>query len=253
MWTEHQASHHSAREKWKQRRLGELETAKRDLRTRRGAVHELRHQHYSVMFKGALFHEDGESRFEEEHTGIVVALPPVDSRRRDALKEEHCKLYLAVRAEHAKRQRKAKHAEKEAALASQVPTRPGDMAIKGKTPKGQLIYIWSADKTGELKSGPHVFEVMATPRGLRPPLLEGASESAWRQRCRRETTPERALRKMCTKVQQAAVRARRGETERIVATASAAPPSAATCAQPPSLKQQHQPALADREARASMH
>ena len=58
-------------------------------------------------------------------------------------------------------------------------------------------------------------EVEVTPRRLRPPLDE--SVSAWRRACDRETTPDRALRKMVAKVKKQYAKAARGEHERIVA------------------------------------
>ena len=234
-WAEHQTSHHAAREKWKVRRLGELDAAKDDFRTRRGPLQELRHPRYSETFKGAFFYVDGEERFEEERTGIVVAARPTGGPSPSDLADDRCKLYLSLRAEQAKRQRKVTQAQRKAALAQQVPSRPGDMAIKGKTPLGHLVYAWHPDDKGGQLLGPQAFEVMATPRALRPPLPDGVVESAWKQRCRRETTPERALRKMCQKVKLAAARSQRGQTERIVATATAAHQSATGSPKPQSI------------------
>ena len=186
-WTEHQQVRHGTRQKWKQRRLGELEHAKQDLLTRRSAVQELRHPQYSVVFKGTFFHQDGESRFEEEHTGVVFRSPPVDDRWRDVLKEVNNRLYMGLRGEHAKRQRAAKRAVKEARLSQQVPLEPGEMTVKGKSPTGQLIYTWKADDTDGIQAN-QVFEVLATPRAMRP-ASQGVSESAWKQKNHRETTP----------------------------------------------------------------
>ena len=60
----------------------------------------------------------------------------------------------------------------------------------------RLVYSWEGR------------EVEATPRSLRPPLDESAS--AWRRACDRETTPDRALRKMVAKVKRQCARAARG-------------------------------------------
>ena len=144
-WAEHQTSHHAAREKWKVRKLGELDAAKSDFRTRRGPPQELRHPRYQETFMGAFFHMDGEARFEEERTGIVVAARSRDGFGPSDLADDRCKLYLSLRAEHAMRRRKATQAQRKAALSQQIPLRPGDMAIKGKTPKGQLVYTWHPD------------------------------------------------------------------------------------------------------------
>ena len=53
-----------------------------------------------------------------------------------------------------------------------------------------------------------------TPRRLRPPLDEHAN--TWRRAHDREATPDRALRKMVSKVEKQYAKAARGEHERIV-------------------------------------
>ena len=58
-------------------------------------------------------------------------------------------------------------------------------------------------------------DVEVTPRNLRPTLPEGAPK--WKQNEGRETTPDRALRKMIKKIRQASRKAARGKQQRIVA------------------------------------
>ena len=60
------------------------------------------------------------------------------------------------------------------------------MAVGRTTDAGKLIYAWNN------------VEVEVTPRALR--TLESESQSHWKQARARETTPDRALRKMRRKV-----------------------------------------------------
>ena len=72
---------------------------------------------------------------------------------------------------------------------------------------GKLLYSWSAEQGGRV-------DVVVTPRARRKPLEDGAS--AHRQKLARETTPERALRKMKEKVERLRDKAAKGQHERIV-------------------------------------
>ena len=86
-----------------------------------------------------------------------------------------------------------------------VPKCAGDMAIRGSTKEGKLIYSWGDSERGRV-------EVEATPRKHRAPLADGVS--VFKTKAARETTPERALRKMTAKVQRLKARAAKGQHER---------------------------------------
>ena len=60
--------------------------------------------------------------------------------------------------------------------------KPGDLEVKGRDETGHQWYAWNG------------IEVPVTPRELRPRLIEGAS--AKMQKIARETTPDRAWRKI---------------------------------------------------------
>jgi len=218
-WAEHQSAHNKAQQLRKKRRLEQLHAVQRDVLTRRGPVEELTHSRYTVVFKGTFFYTGDVANFEEEHTGFVATCAAVDKRRRNAVGEERCKLYLTLRAEHAQRRKLTARASAAAAGAVQMPSCPGDLTVRGKTPLGSLAYTWQAVDNHGLPTGP-LLEVTATPRALRPALADGESESAWKQTTVMESTPDRALRKMRKKIQYHVRKSRRGEAQRIVAVAS---------------------------------
>ena len=88
------------------------------------------------------------------------------------------------------------------------------MGVKGSRDDGRLIYTWNTASALDKGVG-DVFEVDVTPRKYRPVLEEAASK--WAHKRARETTPERALRKMKEKIKRSMNKAARGEQERIVA------------------------------------
>ena len=102
-------------------------------------------------------------------------------------------------------------------MESELLTAAGEMAVRRKTDAGKLVYAWND------------LEVEVSPRNLREPLLEG--QSSWKRARARETTPERALRKMKRKVQLRLSRAAKGEHERIVVPVAPAKLAAAGSAQ----------------------
>ena len=83
-----------------------------------------------------------------------------------------------------------------------VPSSVGDLTVRCKTAEGKLTYKWEA------------LEVEVTPRALRAGPCSGAPPSA--QAWRRETTPQRALRKMQDKAKRVAARAKKGKYPPIV-------------------------------------
>ena len=78
----------------------------------------------------------------------------------------------------------------------------GDLTVRCETVEGKLTYIWGA------------LEVEVTPRALRAGPCSGAPPSA--QAWGRETTPQRALRKMKDKAKRVAARAKKGKYPPIV-------------------------------------
>ena len=83
-----------------------------------------------------------------------------------------------------------------------MPSSVGDLTVRCKTAEGKLTYKWGA------------LEVEVTPRALRAGPCSGAPPSA--QAWRRETTPQRALRKMQDKAKRVAARAKKGKYPPIV-------------------------------------
>ena len=86
-----------------------------------------------------------------------------------------------------------------ATAAADVPKTTSDMLVKGKSPDGKLVYAW-----GDLDRGR--VEVEVTPRADRAPVQEQDSE--FKRAGARESTPERALRKMIVKVRRLQLRSR---------------------------------------------
>ena len=121
-------------------------------------------------------------------------------------------LYKAVRAEHVKRKQARVKAERREASKADVPKTTADMAVKGKTPDGKLVYAWGDSDRG-------CIEVPVTPRALRQTDMENAS--VFQRAAARETTPERALRKMTAKLRKVRAKAARGQQERFVVKAPA--------------------------------
>ena len=168
---------------------------------------------------GRIWTEGREVRFQEDGTGfLVTAVMPNLAGFRGGFMERDLLLLKGMSAEHKKARSIARQRAREASLRAIVPVSAGDMAVKRILIDGKLVYCWCAEQGGRA-------EVAVTPRGRRKRLEEGAS--AHRQKLARETTPERALRKMKDKVQKLRAKAAKGQHERIVARALEAPISGA--------------------------
>ena len=174
----------------------------------------LRHAYYKKEFRGHQFEEGNRVTFVEDATSLRVSLevPTKDRATRSTTTWCENHLYNAMRGAHAKASLKKTRAARQEAMKAQLPEVPGDMGVKGKGADGRLAYTWG------------VLEVEVTPRSLRPLVAEG--ESAWKRARARETTPERALRKMTDKVKRRIDKAAKGEHERIVARAASSVPRA---------------------------
>ena len=85
-----------------------------------------------------------------------------------------------------------------------MPQAAGDMTIKCTDASGKKVNVWQGT------------EVRVTPREKQDPLE--ISASAWKDASSRETTPNRALRKMCRKLKTLTDRSARGVQVPIVVT-----------------------------------
>ena len=172
--------------------------------------------------------------FQEDETGIEVKVAvKLDDSLRQQYQKGQEKLYKAMRAEHEKRKNARAKAERRERGKADVPKTTADMAVKCRTPEGKLVYAWGDADKGRV-------EVDVTPRALRKAESEDAS--AYQRNSARETTPERALKKMKAKVQKIRAKAERGQQERIVVKAPA--DSSAQCQQPARIPEEtYAPAL----------
>ena len=186
-----------------------------DALQRPGALQELRPPSaaYAEVFRGRLTEDEHRVTFIQERTWITVVVEK-DALRNNQYKrawevELREKLYLAVRAEHAKAKQRRQAEKKKHLHAEQLPKTARDLEIKKKESNGHLRYAYNG------------FEVLVTPRNHREKHdAEGRDgRAAWRER---EPTPERALRKLRDKIKRSLNKAARGEHEAIVARA---PPS----------------------------
>ncbi len=175
----------------------------------------LRQGEQAKCYIGRVWRSSESWQFQEDGTGIRVSaeLNP-NASLRQSYPQCEAKLYRAMRAEHVKQKQAIAKAAKKKASQGDVPQAASDMAVKGKSPEGKLVYTW-----GDLHRGR--VEVEVTPRADRPPVQEQDSE--FKRAAARESTPERALRKMIAKVRSLHAKAARGEHARIVAKAAAGP------------------------------
>ena len=162
-------------------------------------------------YTGRVWRGDDQWSFQEEGMGIAVTVAAdPDLSARQTYQQRDAKLYRAMRAEYVKLKKAAARAAARDAAKADVPKTASDMAVKCKSPEGKLLYVWGDSNRGHI-------EVPVTPRALRAPEPDDAS--AYRRAAARESTPERALRKMTAKVRKLHAKAARGEQERIVAKA----------------------------------
>ena len=186
-----------------------------DALQRPGALHELRPPSaaYAEVFRGRLAEDEHRVTFIQEGSWIRVVVEKDALRnnqyKRAWEKELEEKLYLAVRAEHAKAKQRRQAEKKKHLQAEQLPKTARDLEVKKKEGTGHLRYAYNG------------FEVLVTPRRHREKRdAEGREgRAAWRDR---ELTPDRALRKLRDKIKRSLNKAARGEHEAIVARA---PPS----------------------------
>ena len=175
-----------------------------DAASRRGHNRTLRQPGFALELGGQQFESLGSCCFKLRDVKCSVSVKTA-GRLRDGdclrflqwLDENLYKSALAMRAK-AKKEGRAMARNKVAQL--QMPTSVGDMRVTGASSEGKLRYAW----------GSTVVDV--TPRRLRAAEVEGTT--AWKLSTHRETTPDRALRKMKEKLQKSS---KKEEAPRIIA------------------------------------
>ena len=102
---------------------------------------ELRRGENSKCFTGRVWITDEQWTFQEEGTGIHLAVE-VNQDLTLHQKYQQCEDMLSktIKAEHVKRKQAAATATKKEATKADVPRTPSDMTVKGKTGEGKLIY-----------------------------------------------------------------------------------------------------------------
>ena len=225
--------------------LSEADNAKRHRKQPPAGFPCTLQQNSRRKFQGQLRMEGNSWHFQEDATGLCVSVPiSSDLQGRQAHAWRDNKLCKAMVAEHARQKKQEQARTRRATASANLPQTVSDLGVVGKTPEGKLTYFWSQhEKLGRV-------EVVVTPRSLRPTLQECASKH--KQASARETTPQRALRKMKLKVQRLYAKAAKGERQRIIAKVpeALAPAAAADClradeAYAPALRTLREPAMLD--------
>ena len=207
-WQEQQQMHAAVSRRARRRKERASRVALQDTLKRPGAIVMLKHPRYKQTFQGRLQEEGCKATFVEEGSWISVTVEvPVRLKEtaRAASSWRDAQLYNALRGEHAKANRQAAVAARKTATADQLPKVPGDLEVKGRRGTGHLLYAWNG------------VEVAATPREHRPALPEHAS--AWLRASARETTHDRALRKLTRRVKMVLRKAALGKPQAIVVRA----------------------------------
>ena len=223
-WEEKQRRDQEVKNLGKRRQAERLHLVNLDDKHRNTALEHLKHPNYKQVFVGRFSVHGGRVTFVEEGTWISVSVDAPSQAKSmhgaDVPKARGKQLYVALRAAHSKNHAKAEGAQRQSKLQSQIPKQPGDMAVKASRDDGRLVYTWNTASPLQGNTG-ELFEVNVTPRRHRPALE--ADASGWAQTRARETTPDRALRKMREKIKRSLDKAARGEHERIVAVCERAP------------------------------
>ena len=171
----------------------------------------LRQGEQGKSYAGRVWRSDDQWDFQEDVTGIEVTVKAnADLSIRQIYQQCEGRLYRAMRAEYVKQKQTATKAARKEAMKADGPQTISDLAVKGRTPTGKLLYAWGSMERGRV-------EVEVTPRKHRAAPHEEGSE--FQRAASRESTPERALRKMKAKVLKVQAKAALGQQERIVAKA----------------------------------
>ena len=205
-YAEEQSNTRRAQRVAKHARRQALAAARGDAESRPGSVCNLGPPRaaYKEVFRGRLVVDGHRFTFIEEDTWFEVTVEEEKrTGKRDTEQRRNEKLYLALRAAHAKARRQSCAQAKRRGFELQLPQTTGELEVKRRESTGHLVYAFNN------------FEAPVTPRKLRDTPHE--EQSRWSQARRRESTPDRALRKLREKIKRSLNKATRGEHEAIVA------------------------------------
>ena len=150
--------------------------------------------------------------FQEDGTGITVGAElsklSMDESMRSTYPQLEAKLYRAMRTEHMKRKSANRKAAKAKASREDIPMTVVDLRIRGTNRDGKMVFTWGDPKRG-------VIQVEVTPRESNE--MQEEEDSEHNGAAIRESTPERALRKMQKKIRNLHAKQARGEYSRIAA------------------------------------
>ena len=181
------------------------------------AVQESRRPRNDIteVFKGQMRETDVEVTFKEEHTWLRVAVQKATLRHSEETgkkarsKEIEAQLHNALVAKHKAesllRRRQAGEGQRQAELRKHLPRSTADLKVL------------STEASGKLKYGYEDNVVEVTPRKLRD---GGQAQDKAAPARLRETTPERALKKLQGKIRRRHEKMWRGEEEPVVARAA---------------------------------
>ena len=207
IWTDRKAQKIDVDLLRQQRQKSAAALLENDTVLRSGHLKELKRGKSEPVYRGRLWSDGDKYYFQEDsaHKPVEYSMPKHSQAAGKGV-DEH--LYKKVRAAHVKAKQNAEAEARKRAGVVHKPSSIGDMAVRGKTPEGKLIYEF------------HGTEVPATPRAMRPDLAPGKSAS-WNQKWR-ETTPSRALRKMREKIDRIVKRSAEGKHAPIIAKGASA-------------------------------
>ena len=135
-WMEKQCRDQEVKDLGRRRQVERLQAVNIDDKHRGGTLEDLKHPSYTEVFVGRFFKTDSKVTFEEEGTWISVSVDaPSDAksmRCTDVLKARDKQLYVALRTAHNKKKATLQRAQRHSKLQSQIPSKLGDMAVKGQ-------------------------------------------------------------------------------------------------------------------------
>jgi len=176
-----------------------------DKALRRGVCHTLKWDMNSTeSFEGTLWGEGRSWVFKDRAGATVEAEVPETVRWRDVDVQRDRLLFAKLRARRVAAAKQNRLSELRRMRCESMPQAAGDMTIKCTHASGKKVYVWQGT------------QVLATPREKRDPWEPSAS--ARKDAFSRETTPDRALRKMRRKLKTLMDRSAQGAQVPIVVT-----------------------------------
>ena len=134
-WTEKQCRDQEVKDLGRRRQVQRLQAVNLDDKHRSATLLDLKHPGYSEVFVGRFFENGSKVTFGEEGTWISVSVDvsshAKSMRGADVLKARDKQLYVSLRAAHNKKKAKAQRAQRLSKMQSQIPSKPGDMSVKG--------------------------------------------------------------------------------------------------------------------------